>query len=109
VNFQRDLTADHQRRGRCYLPGVDPARLTEADKHRLLDDVDADLAAAAPAVRLLPPGSRRAVAVAHGLFAELAHRLRAAPAEQVMAERVRVPGRVKARIVLTRILRESRP
>jgi hypothetical protein len=47
--------------------------------------------------------------VAHGLFAELAHRLRAAPAEQVMAERVRVPGRVKARIVLTRILRESRP
>jgi phytoene/squalene synthetase len=109
VNFLRDLTADHQRLGRCYLPGVDPARLTETDKHRLLDDVDADLAAAAPAMRLLPPSSRRAVAVAHGLFAELEHRLRAAPAEQVMAERVRVPGGVKARVVLAPLLRESRP
>jgi 15-cis-phytoene synthase len=108
VNFLRDLTADHQRLGRCYLPGVDPTGLTEVDKHRLLDDVEADLAAAAPAVRLLPPGSRRAVAVAHGLFAELAHRLRAAPAEQVMAERVRVPGGVKARVILTTLLRESR-
>jgi 15-cis-phytoene synthase len=108
VNFLRDLTADHQRLGRCYLPGVDPTRLTEVDKHRLLDDVEADLAAAAPAVRLLPPGSRRAVAVAHGLFAELAHRLRAAPAEQVMAERIRVPGGVKARVILTTLLRESR-
>jgi phytoene/squalene synthetase len=107
VNFLRDLTADHERLGRCYLPGVDPTRLTEADKHRLLDDVDADLAAAAQAVRLLPPGSRRAVAVAHGLFAELAHRLRVAPAEQVMGERVRVPGRAKAWVVLTILLRES--
>jgi phytoene/squalene synthetase len=108
VNFLRDLTDDHRRRGRCYLPGVDPTHLTEADKHRLLDDVDADLAAAAPAVRLLPPGSRRAVAVAHALFAELAHRLRAAPADQVMAERVRVPAPVKARVVLTTLARESR-
>ena len=108
VNFLRDLTADHQGLGRCYLPGVDPTHLTEADKHRLLDDVDADLAAAAPAVRLLPPGSRRAVAVAHALFAELAHRLRTAPADQVMAERVRVPARVKARIVLTTLARGSR-
>jgi 15-cis-phytoene synthase len=108
VNFLRDLTADHQRLGRCYLPDVDPSHLTEPDKQRLLDDVDADLAAAAPAVRLLPPGSRRAVAVAHALFAELARRLRAAPAEQIMAERVSVPGRVKARVVVTTLFRESR-
>jgi phytoene/squalene synthetase len=108
VNFLRDLTADHRRLGRCYLPGVDPTRLTEADKHRLLDDVEADLAAAAPAMRLLPASSRRAVAVAHALFAELAYRLRAAPVEQVMAQRVRVPDRVKARVVLTTLARESR-
>jgi phytoene/squalene synthetase len=108
VNFLRDLTADHQRLGRCYLPGVDPTHLTEADKQRLLDDVDADLAAAAPAVRLLPPGSRRAVAAARALFAELVRRLRAAPAEQVMGQRVSVPARVKARIALTTSLRESR-
>jgi 15-cis-phytoene synthase len=101
VNFLRDLAADHRLRGRCYFPGIDPARLTEVDKHRLLDDVDADLAAAASAVRLLPRSSRRAVDVAHALFTELAERLRATPAEAFVAgDRVHVPAVVKARIAV---------
>jgi 15-cis-phytoene synthase len=105
VNFLRDVAADHGVRGRRYFPGVDPAHLSEADKRRLLDDVDADLAAAAPAVRLLPRSSRRAVAVAHALFAELAKRLRATPVEQLMAERVHVPADAKARVALLAVAR----
>ena len=108
VNFLRDLAADHRLRGRRYLPGIDPAHLTEADKHRVLDDLDADLAAAAPAVRRLPRSSRRAVAVAHALFAELADRLRATPAEAIAAgRRVRVPDAVKARIAVASIARQG--
>ena len=42
-----------------YFPGIDPPALTEADKHRLLDDIDADLAAAAAAV---PAAAARAAA-----------------------------------------------
>jgi 15-cis-phytoene synthase len=72
--------------------------LAEATKHRLLDDIDADLAAAAAALPLLEPGPRRAVAAAHGLFAALADRLRATPAEQLRRTRVRVPDAEKLRI-----------
>jgi 15-cis-phytoene synthase len=107
VNFLRDLAADHNLRGRRYFPGVDPAHLSETDKQRLLDDVDSDLAAAAKAVRLLPRSSRRAVAVAHALFSELANRLRATPVEQLMTERVHVPADAKARVALLAVARTS--
>lgn len=100
INFLRDLRDDHLVRGRCYFPGIDPQHLTEADKHRLLDDIDADLAAAAGAIVQLPASSRRAVATAYGVFAELSRRLRATPAERIVRERVRVPGSVKFRIAL---------
>ena len=80
VNFLRDLAADHDALGRSYFPGVDVASLSEADKERILDDIDADLRMSGAVIPDLPASSRRAVALAQGLFAELAVRLRATPA-----------------------------
>ncbi len=100
VNFLRDLAADHDKLGRSYFPGIDVTRLTEDEKIRLLDDIDSDLAAAAATLPLLPRDSRRAVALAHGLFAELARRLRRTPASVLITTRVRVPDPVKLRIAL---------
>lgn len=100
VNFLRDLAADHDRLGRSYFPGVDVTRLTEDEKNTLLDDIDADLARAAETLRLLPRSSRRAVALAQRLFAELSRRLRRTPAEVLIRTRVRVPDPVKLRIAL---------
>lgn len=108
INFLRDLRDDHLVRGRCYFPGIDPQHLTEADKHRLLDDIDADLAAAAGAIIRLPASSRRAVATAYGVFAELSRRLRATPAERIVRERVRVPGSAKLRIALMTSVKSGR-
>lgn len=108
LNFLRDLRDDHLLRGRCYFPGIDPQHLTEADKHRLLDDIDADLDAAADAIVELPASSRRAVATAYGVFAELSRRLRATPAERLVQERVRVPGPTKIRIALMASVRHER-
>lgn len=99
VNFLRDLHADHSLLGRTYFPGVDLSTFSDRERDLLLDDIDADLAAAGLAIRELPPSSRRAVRAAHGLFAELSARLRHTPAEQIARERVRVPDLVKARIV----------
>ena len=48
----------------------------------------------------MPRGSRRAVALAHGLFAELSRRLRATPANELVRTRVRVPNPIKASIAL---------
>ncbi|WP_227497068.1 phytoene/squalene synthase family protein [Planctomonas psychrotolerans] len=98
VNFLRDLAADYRTLGRSYFPDVDVTTFGEADKHRLLDDIDDDLRASAAVIPLLPPSSRRAVALAQGLFAELAARLRGTPARSLLDERVRVPNPVKLRI-----------
>lgn len=98
INFLRDLGEDYAERGRSYFPGVDPGRLSETEKARLLDDIDHDLRIAGRALRHLPRGSRRAVAAAHALFTELARRLRATPAHQLVETRVRVPDHRKAMI-----------
>jgi phytoene/squalene synthetase len=98
VNFLRDLAADFDALGRSYFPGVSVESFDEETKRRLLDDIDADLALAASVIPSVPAGSRRAVALAHGLFAELSRRLRATPAERLRSTRVRVPDPVKLRI-----------
>ncbi|GIG20457.1 phytoene synthase [Cellulomonas chitinilytica] len=103
VNFLRDLAADRDDLGRAYFPGLGPGSLTDARRDALLDDVDADLAAAARAIDALPPSSRRGVRAAHDLFAALSRRLRATPATTIEHRRVRVPGPVKA-LVVGRIL-----
>ena len=108
VNFLRDLAADYEQRGRSYFPDLDPRHLTEADKDRLLDDIDADLVAAAGAARGLPPSSRSAVTVAHAVFGELAARLRATPAPEILTRRVRLSSGTKARVAVTALARERR-
>jgi phytoene synthase len=100
VNFLRDLAADHDKLGRSYFPGIDVTRLTDDEKTRLLDDIDHDLAQAAATLPLLPRSSRRAVALAHGLFAELSRRIRRTPASVLITTRVRVPDPVKLRVAL---------
>ncbi|WP_310650840.1 squalene/phytoene synthase family protein [Cellulomonas sp. P24] len=104
VNFLRDLAADHDVLGRTYVAAVDVEHLTDAERDALLDEVDADLAAAARAITHLPRSSRRAVSAAHGLFAELSRRLRRTPASEIARTRVRVPTVVKAWVVLRAIV-----
>ncbi|SED29309.1 Phytoene/squalene synthetase [Nocardioides exalbidus] len=99
LNFVRDLTDDHDLLRRDYFPGLDVETFCDTDRDRILDDIDADLAAAAAVVPRLPSSSRRAVLAAHATFAELATRLRATPAEQIRRTRVRVPAAVKLRLV----------
>ena len=98
VNFLRDLAADFETLGRSYFPGVSVDSFTEADKIRLLDDIDDDLRLSATVIPDLPVSSRKAVALAQGLFAELSVRLRATPAERLRTTRIRVPNPVKLRI-----------
>jgi 15-cis-phytoene synthase len=99
VNFLRDLAADSEALGRNYFPGIDPSGITEPEKIRILDDIDADLAAAERVLPLLPRGSRAAVTAAHNLFARLSRKLRATPAEQLLKARVRVPNPEKLAIL----------
>lgn len=99
LNFLRDLAEDHDTLGRCYFPGLDVDRFCDADRDGILDDIAADLDAAAAVIPELPASSRRAVRVAHAMFAELAARLGATPAAEIRRTRVRVPDPVKLRLV----------
>ncbi len=99
LNFLRDLAEDHDTLNRCYFPGLVVERFCDADRDRILDDISADLDAAALAVPELPTSSRRAVRAAHATFTELAARLRATPAAEIRRTRVRVPDPVKVRIL----------
>lgn len=100
VNFLRDLAEDHDSLGRTYFPALDVDHLTDAGRDAILADIDADLAAAARVIPLLPDDSRRAVRAAHDLFAALSRRLHQTPAAEIRRTRVRVPDREKAQILL---------
>ncbi len=89
VNFLRDLHHDEDSLGRDYL-GLAAGGSTRTE---VLDRIDADLAAAAAVIPMLPADCRRAVTAAHDLFASLSLRLRRDTAPDV---RVRVPDAVKA-------------
>lgn len=104
VNFLRDLAEDHSVLGRSYVPGLVLDSFCDTERDALLDDIDADLDAAAAVIPLLPASSRRAVMVAHALFAELSRRLRATPADQIRRERIRVPASAKALLVARALL-----
>ena len=99
VNFLRDLARGRGRPRARLLPGRrSRPSSTSRRSGAILDDIDADLAAAAATLPLLPRGPRRAVALAHGLFADLAERIRRTPAERLRTTRVRVPDPVKVRL-----------
>ncbi len=105
VNFLRDLDADADALHRAYFPGVDTSHLDEPTKMRLVDDIDADLGAAAAAIPLLPRRVRAAVQTAHDLFGALNDRLRGTDAAIVRSSRIRVPDATKVAIAVRAVAR----
>lgn len=108
VNFLRDLSADVDALGRSYFPGIAVSSLTDEQKMELVANIDADLRVSAAVVPDLPASSRRAVALAQSLFAELNRRIARTPASALKTTRVRVPNPVKVRLALIAILGKAR-
>jgi len=104
VNFLRDLSADADGLGRAYFPGVDIANLTDAAKTELVANIDADLALSGSIVPELPRSSRRAVALAQSLFAELNRRIEKTPASVLRTTRISVPTTVKSRLLVRALM-----
>jgi phytoene/squalene synthetase len=104
VNFLRDLSADADGLGRAYFPGVDIANLTDAAKTELVANIDADLALSGAIVPDLPRSSRRAVALAQSLFAELNRRIEKTPASVLRTTRISVPTTVKSHLLVRALM-----
>lgn len=105
VNFLRDLADDCDRLGRVYLPGADRESFGEAEKEAAVAEIRADLASARRAIGSLPPRARRATAAAAGLFEQLNDRLSATPASEIRRRRISVPRVVKARVIVSALVR----
>ncbi|POH74421.1 phytoene/squalene synthase family protein [Arthrobacter glacialis] len=108
VNFLRDLGADSAELGRLYFPGLDPAAFNDRHKDALLAEIRHDLAVARTGMPFLAPPARRAVHLAHDLFAALVTKLARIPAARLTQQRVRVPGWHKAFIAVRVCLRGHR-
>jgi len=89
VNFLRDIGADKDNLQRHYFPGV--TKLTEQQKERIVDNIQADFDVAKSYITNLPISARGAVSLSYRYYQELLRRLRAIPAETLQTTRVRVP------------------
>ena len=104
VNFLRDLSADFEKLGRSYFPGVDPQTFNEKQKAELLGYIREDLNASSAVLKFLPVSSRKAVSAAQMLFTELANRIEKTPAEQMLRARISVPTSSKLFIAVKALI-----
>lgn len=95
VNFLRDIRSDYEERGRVYFPGLRYEQFDDAAKQAVEADIRADFEAAYEGIRQLPRAARLGVYLAYIYYLKLFHKLRQAPAQQVLAERVRLPDNTK--------------
>lgn len=100
VNFLRDLAADFKVLGRSYFPGVRIDSFNEAEKQRLVADINNELRISAQSLPNLPKNSRRAVAAAQMFFTELNNQIGKAPADRLISERIRVSNLKKVGILI---------
>lgn len=92
VNFLRDIRDDHDRLGRYYFPLGSYDMFDEATKTQIVQDIEADFAAARPALEQLPLTARPAVAAAYRYYEALLLKLWQTPASQLKQARVRIPN-----------------
>ena len=95
VNFLRDIRSDYEERGRVYFPGLRYEQFDDRAKRAVEEDIRADFEAAYVGIQQLPRAARLGVYLAYIYYLKLFHKLRRAPASQVMAERVRLPDNTK--------------
>lgn len=107
VNFLRDLKDDHHNLGRTYFPGVEVARMDQAAKNTIEQDIQSDFDAALIGIRELPRGARFGVYVAYLYYLNLFRKIKALPTERILTERIRVRNRRKLALLTTGYLRHS--
>lgn len=90
VNFLRDVAADANTLGRMYFPNTNFDTLDEAKKQAIIQDIQADFAAARQAIALLPRDCQAAVTTACDYFEKLLHKIKRTPVSILKQHRVRI-------------------
>jgi len=105
VNFLRDLAADFNSLGRSYFPGVTVTSFTDADRDRLVAEIDSEITIAAAQLPNLPVNCAKAVNAALLMFGALNAKIAATPARKLATTRIRVSNARKFLILLQAVTR----
>jgi len=95
VNFLRDMKDDFESRGRTYFPDVEYETFDDNHKQAVVADIEHDFALAKEAIDRLPRDVRPAVMTSYRYYMALFAKLRAASAQEIKLQRLRVPDAYK--------------
>lgn len=96
VNFLRDMTSDMEERGRVYFPGIDFKTFDELSKIEIVADIQKDFDDALEGIKSLPSGARRGVYLAYTYYLKLFKKIKKAPVQKMLTQRIRVHDSQKA-------------
>ena len=100
VNFLRDLNEDYENLNRSYFPNINPNNFTEADKARVLLEINNDFEEAYKGIIKLPKEAKLAVYVAYKYYFNLLQKIERTPSKTLKEKRIRVSNPKKMALLV---------
>ena len=107
INFLRDLNDDFNELGRTYFPGINMNDFNNIVKKEIEADIEKDFQLGYDGILMLPKEARFGVYMAYKYYFKLFKKIKRTKAERILEERVRIPNRKKARILVTSYVRHN--
>lgn len=107
VNFLRDLKADFQQLNRSYFPNIDLTEFSNAAKKEIEADIENEFKLALEGIKQLPKTAKKGVYLAYIYYLELFKKIKRAPAEKVMNNRIRISNGHKFGLMFDSLLRHK--
>lgn len=107
INFLRDLNDDFNELGRAYFPGINMNDFNNIVKKKIEADIEKDFRLGYEGILMLPKRARFGVYMAYKYYFKLFKKIKRTKAERILEERVRIPNRKKARILVTSYVRHN--
>lgn len=107
INFLRDLNDDFNELGRTYFPGIHMTEFNNIVKKEIEEDIEKDFRLGYEGILMLPKQARFGVYMAYKYYFKLFKKIQRTQAATILEERVRIPNRKKARILVTSYVRHN--
>lgn len=100
VNFLRDLKEDYHVLGRTYFPDIDMTNFSSDAKRKIENEIEKDFKEALTGIKKLPSSSRGGVYLAYVYYYTLFQKIKNAPAQKILNERIRISNGEKLGLML---------
>ena len=100
VNFLRDLNEDFENLNRSYFPNINPNKLSETDKKKVLTEIKKDFEEAYVGIVKLPKEAKLAVYVAYKYYSNLLYKIEKTPSAILKEKRIRVSNSKKMYLLI---------